>query len=216
MKLASKNIVMAVLGLSMLLLSNHGADATLRKPRRTAESIETISENKKKSTEVSLKRQALETIKSIPGDDYLTSFLESEECDFFIESLSDTAAGFVLDFDDDTIIEFACNAIQRKNIVDLGEKIGEDIAHHEKGSLTCKLAYEMKLSETMPKMIEATSSYEACKEEMSTELEIVHTQARRVLNAVSGLEVERELAICGGFCVFLIIVLVVAVTTPAY
>lgn len=216
MKLTT-NIVMAVSGLSMLLLSNHGADATLRKPRRATEDIEMISENNnKQSAEVSLKRHTLETIKNIPGDDYLTAFIESEECDFFTETLSDEAAGLILDFDDDTIIEYACNAIQRKKIVQFGEQIDGDIARHKKGSLTCKSAYEMKLSEAMSNMIELTSSYDACKEEMSTELENVHAEFRRVLNAVSGLEADRELAICGGFCVALIIILILGSSTPAY
>jgi len=202
---------MAVLGLSILLLSNHGADATLRKPRRTTEDIEKTSknDNKKSADVVSLKKHTLETIKNIPGGDYLTAFIESEECDSFTESLSDRVEGFVLgEFDDDTIIEYVCNAIQRKKIVQLGEKIGGDITHHEKGSITCESAYDMKLSEAMPKMIEATSSYEACKEEMSAELEIVHTEARRVLNAVSGLEVDRELALCGGWCIVILVIVI--------
>jgi hypothetical protein len=212
MKLTT-NIVMAVSGLSMLLLSNHGADATLRKPRRATEDIEMISENNnKQSAEVSLKRHTLETIKNIPGDDYLTAFIESEECDFFTETLSDEAAGLILDFDDDTIIEYACNAIQRKKIVQFGEQIDGDIARHKKGSLTCKSAYEMKLSEAMSNMIELTSSYDACKEEMSTELENFHAESRRVLNGVSGLEADRELAICGGICVTLIIIFVFSST----
>ena len=87
MKLTT-NIVMAVSGLSMLILSNHCADATLRKPRRATEDIEMISENNnKQSAKVSLKRHTLETIKNIPGDDYFTAFIESKECDFFTESL---------------------------------------------------------------------------------------------------------------------------------
>lgn len=213
----STNIVMAVSGLSMLLLSNHGADATLRKPRRATEDIEMISENNnQQSAEVSLKRHTLETIKNIPGDDYLTAFIESEECDFFTETLNDQAAGLILDFDDDTIIEYACNAIQRKKIAQFGEQIDGDIARHKKGSLTCKSAYEMKLSEVMSSIIELTSSYDACREEMSTELEIVHAEFRRVLNAVSGVVADRELGICGGFCVALIIILVLGATTPAY
>ena len=190
------NVVMTVSGLSMLLLSNHGADATLRKPRRATEDIEMISENTNElsAAAVSLKRHTLETIKNIPGDDYLAAFLESEECDFFTESfLSDKVAETVLDFDDDAIIDYACNAIQRKKIVQFGEQIDGDISHHKKGSLTCQSAYEMKLSEAMPNMIALTSSYDACKEEMVTELEIVHAEFRRGLNAVSGLEADREL-----------------------
>jgi hypothetical protein len=209
MKLTT-NIVMAVSGLSMLLLSNHGADATLRKPRRATEDIEMISENNnKQSAEVSLKRHTLETIKNIPGDDYLTAFIESEECDFFTETLSDEAAGLILDFDDDTIIEYACNAIQRKKIVQFGEQIDGDIARHKKGSLTCKSAYEMKLSEAMSNMIELTSSYDACKEEMSTELENFHAESRRVLNGVSGLEADRELAARGCGCVIIIRIIII-------
>mmetsp|Transcript_29933 Transcript_29933/g.45813 ORF Transcript_29933/g.45813 Transcript_29933/m.45813 type:complete len:242 (-) Transcript_29933:278-1003(-) len=214
MKLTT-NIVMTVSGLSMLLLSNHGADATLRKPRRATEDIEMISENtnEKSAAAVSLKGYTLETIKNIPGDDYLAAFIKSEECDFFTESLSDEVAGMVLDFDDDAaIIDYACNAIQRKKIVQFGEQIDGDISRHKKGSLTCKSAYEMKLSEAMPNIIELTSSYDACKEEMSTELEIVHAEFRRVLNAVSGLEADRELStnICFGIiCIIIIIVTVI-------
>ena len=208
MKLTT-NIVMTVSGLSMLLLSNHGADATLRKPRRATEDIEMISENtnEKSAAAVSLKRHTLETIKNIPGDDYLAAFIESEECDFFTESLSDEVAGMVLDFDDDAIIDYACNAIQRKKIVQFGEQIDGDISRHKKGSLTCKSAYEMKLSEAMPNMIALTSSYDACKEEMITELEIVHAEFRRVLNAVSGLEADRELFPVLVWCVVVIIIL---------
>ena len=210
MKLTT-NIVMTVWGLSMLLLSNHGADATLRKPRRATEDIEMISENtnEKSAAAVSLKRHTLETIKNIPGDDYLAAFIESQECDFFTESLSDEVAGMVLDFDDDAIIDYACNAIQRKKIVQFGEQIDGDISRHKKGSLTCKSAYEMKLSVAMPNMIALTSSYDACKEEMITELEIVHAEFRRVLNAVSGLEADRELLICGGWCIAIIIFILV-------
>jgi len=218
MKLTT-NIVMTVSGLSMLLLSNHGADATLRKPRRATEDIEMISENtnEKSAAAVSLKRHTLETIKNIPGDDYLAAFIESEECDFFTESLSDEVAGMVLDFDDDAIIDYACNAIQRKKVVQFGEQIDGDISRHKKGSLTCKSAYEMKLSEAMPNMIALTSSYDACKEEMITELEIVHAEFRRVLNAVSGLEADRELFVCGGWCIVIIIIIIsIIFTQPAY
>ncbi len=209
MKLTT-NIVMAVLGLTMLVLSNHGANAsTLRKPRRATEDIEIISENNsKQSAEVSLKRYTLEIIKDIPGDDYLTAFIESEECDFFTESLSDEAAGLILDFDDDAIIEYACNAIQRKKIAQFGEQIADGgIARHKKGTLTCKSAYEMKLSEAISDIIELTSSYDACKEEMTTELENVHAESRRGLReAVSGLEVRRKLA-----CICLIIIIIIII-----
>jgi len=217
MKLTT-NIVMTVSGLStMILLSNHGTDATPRKPRRATEDIEMISENtnEKSAAAVSLKRYTLETIQNIPGDDYLAVFIQSEECDFFTESLSDEIAGMVLDFDDDdAIIDYACNAIQRKKIVQFGEQIDGDISRHKEGSLTCKSAYEMKLAEAMPNMIALTSSYDACKEEMITELEIVHAEFRRVLNAVSGLEADRELYICWAFCIVVFIITVI-VTPPA-
>jgi len=186
MKLTT-NIVIAVSGLSMLLLSNHGADAsTLRKPRSATEDIKKISEkiNTKQSAERSLKKkQKVDTTKkNIPGDDKLTAIIESEKCDVFTESLIDKAAGFILDSDETTIIEYACNAIQRKQIAQFGEQIADrDIARDKKkGSITtCESAYEMKLSEAISNMIERTSSYEGCKKEMKSELEYVQRAASR-------------------------------------
>jgi len=208
MKLTT-NIVIAVSGLSLLLLSNHGADAsTLRKPRRATEDIKKISENinTKQSAKVSPKKHKAETTKNIPGDDNLTAFIESKECDAFTESLSDKAAGFILNFDDSTIIEYACNAINRKQIAQFGEQIADrDIARHKKGSLTCESAYEMKLSEAISNMIEPTSSYDACKKEMKSELEYVHhAESRGELKKVIS-----DLVVVGRSVIIRIILLII-------
>jgi len=225
MKLTT-NIVIAVSGLSMLLLSNHGADAsTLRKPRGATEDIKKISEkiNTKQSPEVSLKKKhKVDTTKNIRGDDKLTAIIESEECDVFTESLSDKAAGFILDIDESTIIEDACNAIQRKQIAQFGEQIADrDIARHKKkGSLTtCESAYEMKLSEAISNMIERTSSYEGCKKEMKSELEYVQrAESRGELKKVIS-----DLVVVGPSAIIGIILLIsynvwflMLISTPAY
>jgi len=219
MKLTT-NIVIAVSGLSLLLLSNHGADAsTLRKPRRATEDIKKISENinTKQSAKVSPKKHKAETTKNIPGDDNLTAFIESKECDAFTESLSDKAAGFILNFDDSTIIEYACNAINRKQIAQFGEQIADrDIARHKKGSLTCESAYEMKLSEAISNMIERTSSYDACEEEMKSELQYVQRAASRgeLKKVMSDLVVVDPESII--IIIIIIIILILISTTPAY
>eukprot|EP00554_Chaetoceros_debilis_P016825 CAMPEP_0194127284 /NCGR_PEP_ID=MMETSP0150-20130528/60440_1 /TAXON_ID=122233 /ORGANISM="Chaetoceros debilis, Strain MM31A-1" /LENGTH=246 /DNA_ID=CAMNT_0038821203 /DNA_START=175 /DNA_END=916 /DNA_ORIENTATION=- len=246
MKLTT-NIVIAVSGLSLLLLSNHGADAsTLRKPRRATEDIKKISENinTKQSAKVSLKKHKAETTKN-----NLTAFIESKECDAFTESLSDKAAGFILNFDDSTIIEYACNAINRKQIAQFGEQIADrdiarhkkgsltcesayemklseaisnmieavrDIARHKKGSLTCESAYEMKLSEAISNMIERTSSYDACEEEMKSELQYVQRAASRgeLKKVMSDLVVVDPESII--IIIIIIIILILISTTPAY
>mmetsp|Transcript_7328 Transcript_7328/g.10472 ORF Transcript_7328/g.10472 Transcript_7328/m.10472 type:complete len:215 (+) Transcript_7328:179-823(+) len=214
MKLTT-NIVIAVSGLSLLLLSNHGADAsTLRKPRGATEDIKKISENinTKQSAKVSLKKHKAETTKN-----NLTAFIESKECDVFTKSLSDKAAGFILNFDDSTIIEYACNAINRKQIAQFGEQIADrDIARHKKGSLTCESAYEMKLSEAISNMIERTSSYDACEEEMKSELQYVQRAASRgeLKKVMSDLVVVDPESII--IIIIIIIILILISTTPAY
>lgn len=120
------------------------------------------------------------------NNDYLTAFLESEQCSSFMEGVNQTVAS-LLEFSHDEIIEYSCNAVHRAELATTGEAIQDDLANHKEGTLTCKLAYEMKYfaDDGLEALMAVTDSYEACVEEMTNELEIFKEQdsSRRALVA---------------------------------
>ena len=91
----------------------------------------------------------------------------------------------LFEFDNKTLIAYACNDIQMQEFVCIEAKVESNVANHEQGSLTCEIAYKMKLLEQQSAMAEAMSSSESCRAEMSKELEVVH-EFRRSLSEIDG------------------------------
>lgn len=168
-------IVSFLLALSTMILVLPIADAKLRSPATSAgpglandgeDSASSVpnAKNKKRMTEEE-------------HDDYLTAFLESEQCTSFMETVDQKVASF-LEFSQDQIIEYSCNAIHRAELVTTGEAIQDDLVNHKEETLTCKLAYEMKYfaDDGLEALMAVTESNEACVEEMTNELEILKEQ----------------------------------------
>ena len=207
-------IVSLLLALSTIILVLPIADAKLRSPARTSAGPDlAINEDGEDSTSFmpntkTIKKRMTEE----DHNDYLTAFLESEQCSSFMETVDQTVAS-LLEFSHDEIIEYSCNAIHRAELATTGEAIQDDLANHEEGTLTCKLAYEMKYFEDdgLEALMAATNSYEACVEEMTNELEMFEQQDpshRALVAGVPAVEVlaggttNRDLAIYHGWCRF--------------
>lgn len=205
-------IVSLLLALSTIILVLPIADAKLRSPARTSAGPDLANNDGEDSTSFMPNTKTItKRMTEEDHNDYLTAFLESEQCFSFMETVDQTVAS-LLDFSPDEIIEYSCNAIHRAELATAGEAIQDDLANHEEGTLTCKLAYEMKYFEDdgLEALMAATNSYEACVEEMTNELEIFEQQdpSHRALVAevppvevLAGGTIDRDLAAGGwGWC----------------
>jgi len=128
-------------------------------------------------------------------DDYLTAFLESEQCTSFMETVNQKVAS-LLEFSHDEIIEYSCNAIHRAQLVTTGKAIQDDLVNHKEGTLTCKLAYEMKhfTDDGLEALMAVTDSNRACVKEMTNELEIFKEQDLSNRALVAGVPPMKVLA----------------------
>ena len=180
--LNSKSTIFVTLALSvsvsLLLLPT--TEATLGKPRATIdkEQLQPLQKNDDVS------KRMLQGLFEESQSDILMIFLQSDECSSFMEILGQSSKDF-LEFDDETVIAFACNDIERQEILRTQVRVEADVANHEQGTLTCEIAYEMKLLEQQSAMAEAMSSSESCEAEMSKELEVVH-EIRHSLSEMDG------------------------------
>ena len=125
----------------------------------------------------------------IDDGDYLTDFLESEECSSFFES-AEAKLESLLEFDDDEITEYVCNAVHRKEISDTAGTIRDDILlgigdEMSSPPLSCKRAFEMKYlgGGDMDNAQNIMSSYDACVEEMAREVDTIHGHRRALKEA---------------------------------
>ena len=96
----------------------------------------------------------------------------------------------LFEYNDETLIAYACNDIRIREFVRIKAKVESDVVNHEQGSLTCEIAYKMKLLEQQSAMAEAMSSSESCRAEMSKELEVVH-EIHRSLSEMGGHHVRK-------------------------
>lgn len=201
----------AIVALSSLLSST---DAALRKPRGIVKDSDQLSHKRNKDDARRLKTRMANTVKRITnedlddngGSDYLTAFLESDECESFMDGIGQ-ATGELFEFDDESIIEYACNSIQMQELIRTGDKVEEHVAHHEKGTLTCQVAFEMKLLEQKSRMSVAMSDSGSCREQLGKELEVVH-EARRSLKEMGGHGRELNIALVF-FLGFVVVIYVV-------
>ena len=167
-------------GLPVLLVLSSGADAKLRKPQAIVE-----EQNAGKAQTLDMKRQISENIRHLAGSDgnaadKFDELLESDECTDFVEGKAKGLAQ-LLTIDDNIIIDYLCNGTHLLDITT--DKMGafeHDVAEHEGEKLTCNVAYESKFLESKSKFLELSSDPKACKEEISSELEIVHEAHRGV------------------------------------
>jgi len=205
--LNSKSTIFVTLALSvsvsLLLLPT--TEATLGKPRATIdkEQLQPLQKNDDVS------KRMLQGLFEESQSDILMIFLQSDECSSFMEILGQSSKDF-LEFDDETVIAFACNDIERQEILRTQVRVEADVANHEQGTLTCEIAYKMKLLEQQSAMVEAMSSSESCEAEMSKELEVVH-EIHRSLSEMDGHH-GRELF----FWFFLAIASLVGIILSAY
>ena len=169
-------IVSFLLALSTMILVLPIADAKLRSPATSA-GPDLANDGEDSASFVPNTKTIKKRMTEEDHDDYLTAFLESEQCSSFMETVNQTVAS-LLEFSHDEIIEYSCNAIHRAELATTGEAIQDDLANHKEGTLTCKLAYEMKYfaDDGLEALMAVTDSYEACVEEMTNELEIFKEQ----------------------------------------
>ena len=110
---------------------------------------------------------------SSPSADYLIVFLESAECSAFIDGKAKAVEEF-LAYADDTIINYICNDIMRQKLLLASIEMEESITGHEPGNISCKLAFDMKMFENLPELLDYLVTFEACEEEVTLELDILH------------------------------------------
>ena len=189
------SLLLGLLGAAILVLPN--VDAKLSGPliargsgdQGLAESSPNDMESKmlqkpmgKKSKN---KRFSLRRAEEEPfDDDGLMDFLLSDECSSFMESMNANLET-LLSFDDEDIIEYTCSAIERKELGDAADAIEADIGAAEDAPLSCKTAFEMLFFDTdaTDHVKTATSSREACVEQMTLELEALHDNRRALAGA---------------------------------
>ena len=171
LNITSTIFVTLALSVSVLLLPT--TEASLGKPLATIEKEQLQLSQKNDNMTKRMFQELFEESHS----DFLMLFLQSDECSSFMEILGQSTKDF-LEFDDETVIAFACNDIQIQELLRIQARVEGHVANHEQGSLTCEIAYEMKLLEQQSAMAEAMSSSESCRAEMSKELEVVHEFCR--------------------------------------
>ena len=169
--LNSKSTIFVTLALSVsvCLLLIPTRKTTLGKPRTTIDKKQLQSSQKNDNMSKRMLQELFEESQS----DFLMLFLQSDECSSFMDIIGQSSKD-LLEFDDETLIAFACNDIERQEILRKQARVEGHVADHEDGTLTCKIAYEMKLLEQQSALAEAMSSSKSCKAEMSKELEVVH------------------------------------------
>ena len=172
----STTFVTLALSVSVSLLLLPTTEATLGKPRATIDK-EQLQPSQKNDN---MSKRMLQGLFEESQTDVLTIFLQSDECSSFMEILGQSSKD-LFEFDDETLIAYACNDIERQEILRTQAKVEADVANHEQGTLTCKIAYEMKLLEQQSTLAEAMSSSESCKAEMSKELKVVHEVHRSLI-----------------------------------
>ena len=134
----------------------------------------------------------------------LDEFLQSEECASFFENMYHRLEAQILDHhggdDDDAIVEYSCSEQMRTDIHNFEKKVEAAISSlGETGvdTLTCPVAYAMKIAELAPYSQKNTASYDACKAEVEKELTALH-ETRRALAEPRRIGQKRNLSFWGG------------------
>ena len=101
-------------------------EASFRKPLATIEK-EQLQLSRKNDDMT--KRKLQELFGESPSD-FLTLFLQSDECSSFMEILGQPLED-LFEFDDETLIAYTCNYIQIREIVRVEAKVESNVANHE-------------------------------------------------------------------------------------